>query len=75
KDAYLFGEAQGRVVVSVDVDKEDEFIDLMLDNDFPFSTLGHVTKGEMRVDDISVGYVKDMKNLYMSALENKIKEK
>lgn len=75
KDAYLFGEAQGRVVVSVDPDKEEEFIDLMLDNDFPFSTLGHVTKGDMRVDDVSIGYVKDMKNLYMTALEEKIKEK
>ncbi|MFP4664869.1 MAG: phosphoribosylformylglycinamidine synthase subunit PurL [Bacteroidales bacterium] len=74
KDAYLFGEAQGRVVVSVDPDKEEEFIDLMLDNDFPFSTLGHVTKGDMRVDDVSIGYVKDMKNLYMTALEEKIKE-
>jgi phosphoribosylformylglycinamidine synthase subunit PurL len=72
KDAFLFGEAQGRVIVSVDTDKESDFIDLMIDNDFPFSTLGHVTKGEIRVDDISFGFVKDLKKIYDSALENLI---
>ncbi|MEA3448820.1 MAG: phosphoribosylformylglycinamidine synthase subunit PurL [Bacteroidota bacterium] len=75
KDAFLFGEAQGRVVVSVEPDKESDFIDLMIDNDFPFSTLGHVTKGEIRVDDVSFGFVKDLKKIYNSALEKKINEK
>ncbi|MGM0649181.1 MAG: phosphoribosylformylglycinamidine synthase subunit PurL [Bacteroidota bacterium] len=74
KDAFLFGEAQGRVVVSVEPDKESDFIDLMIDNDFPFSTLGHVTKAEIRVDDISFGFVKDLKKIYNSALESQINE-
>ncbi len=74
KDAFLFGEAQGRVVISVDPEKESDFIDLMLDMDFPFSTLGHVTKGEIRVDDISFGFVKDIKKIYNTALEKHIEE-
>src|SRR3989339_43106 len=61
RDAFLFGEAQGRVIVSVSQSKETAFIDFMLDNNFPFSTIGHVTKGEIRVDDISFGFIQDMK--------------
>ncbi|HBX53166.1 MAG: phosphoribosylformylglycinamidine synthase II [Bacteroidetes bacterium RIFOXYA12_FULL_35_11] len=69
RDAFLFGEAQGRVIVSVSQSKETAFIDFMLDNNFPFSTIGHVTKGEIRVDDISFGFIQDMKKTYDSVLE------
>jgi phosphoribosylformylglycinamidine synthase II len=72
EDAFLFGEAQGRAVVSVDMDAEQEFIDLMIKFNFPFSVLGHVTKGELRVDDISYGFVRDAKNKFMQALQNKM---
>lgn len=74
KDAFLFGEGQGRVVVTVDTQKEQEFIDLMLDNNFPFSTLGHVTKGELRVDDMSFGFIKDARNRYENALSQVLDE-
>jgi len=57
KDAFLFGEAQGRVVVSVSPAKGDDFVDFMRDNKIPFFTLGHVTKGEIRIDDESFGFV------------------
>jgi phosphoribosylformylglycinamidine synthase len=72
EDAFLFGEAQGRVVVSVDMNVEQEFIDFMIDHNFPFSVLGHVTKGELRVDDFSYGFVRDAKEKFMNALRNKI---
>jgi len=62
-DAYLFGESKNRLIVTVSGNKETEFIDFMIDNDFPFSTLGHVTKGEIRVDDISFGFIKDTAEL------------
>ena len=75
EDAFLFGEAQGRVVVSVDINVEQEFIDLMLENDFPFSALGHVTKGELRVDDFSYGFIRDAKEKFMSALSDKLEAK
>ncbi len=68
KDAYLFGEGQGRVVVSVNSEKEHDFIDFMLEKNFPFSTVGHVTKGELRVDDISYGYIVDVKERYENAI-------
>ncbi|HXK82038.1 MAG TPA: phosphoribosylformylglycinamidine synthase subunit PurL [Bacteroidales bacterium] len=69
KDVFLFGEAQNRVIASVSPDKEQDFIDMMIENDFPFSLLGHVTKGEIRIDDISFGFIRDIKEKYETALE------
>ncbi len=68
-DAFLFGEAQSRVIVSVNPDRETEFIDHMIQANIPFSTLGHVTKGEIRVDDESFGFINDFKEVYQTALE------
>lgn len=70
KDAFLFGESQSRVVVTVAAEKQDVFIDFMLEQKFPFSILGHVTKGEIRIDDESYGFVFDMKKIF----ENTLKE-
>ncbi len=69
KDAFLFGEAQSRVVVSVAPTRETDFIDFMIRAEFPFSVIGHVTKGEIRIDDISYGFICDMKRLYNTAIE------
>jgi phosphoribosylformylglycinamidine synthase len=68
KDACLFGEAQSRVVVSVNSDLcalfEAELKGL------PFSKIGHVnaTK-EIVVDNESWGYISDWKEAYDTALE------
>jgi len=56
-DSFLFGEAMGRVLVEVTSEKQDEFVDLMTATGMPFFTLGHVTKGEIRIDDISLGFI------------------
>lgn len=69
-DAFLFGESQGRAVVTVPMENEPEFIDFMLENNFPFYTLGHVTKGELRIDDKSFGFISDEKQKYDNALGN-----
>jgi phosphoribosylformylglycinamidine synthase len=69
KDAFLFGEAQSRIVVSVNQAEEDDFIDFMMEQNLHFSALGHVTKGELRVDDESFGFISDVKKNYMTALE------
>jgi phosphoribosylformylglycinamidine synthase subunit PurL len=60
RDAFLFGESMGRVVVDVDIDKEDEFVDVLSELNVPFFTVGHVTKGEIRIDDVSFGYTDKM---------------
>ena len=71
-DAFLFGEAQGRIVVSVLPSRETQFIDFMLAKKLPFSTLGHVTKSEIRIDDVSFGFVADLKKIYDTSLEQLI---
>jgi len=68
EDAFLFGEAQGRVVVSVDTAVEDEFIDAMIASKTPFTLLGHVTQGKMVVDDEHYGFSKDVKVKFDNAL-------
>jgi len=70
RDAFLFGEAQSRIVVSVTQSRETEFIDFMIERKMPFSALGHVTKGELRVDDLSFGFITDVKKAYLNTLEN-----
>ncbi len=69
RDAFLFGEAQSRVVVSVTPSKETDFVDFMIDRDIPFSTLGHVTKSELRIDDDSYGFIYDVKKIYENAFD------
>ncbi|HZL10971.1 MAG TPA: AIR synthase-related protein [Prolixibacteraceae bacterium] len=59
-DSFLFGEAMGRIVVAVDPKNVDEFVDLMSSLKASFFALGHVTKGEIRVDDESFGFIDKM---------------
>jgi len=68
-DAFLFGESQSRVVVSVTPNKEAKFIDFLAKQDISFISLGHVTKGELRIDDVSYGFIKDIKKCYDNNLE------
>jgi phosphoribosylformylglycinamidine synthase len=69
EDAFLFGEGQGRVVVSVNEDQEEAFIEFMMDSGVPFTLLGHVTKGKMMVDDEHYGFVQEVKEIYSNSLK------
>ena len=75
RDAFPFGEAQGRVVVTVSETRETEFIDFMVKSGVPFFALGHVTKGEIRIDDISYGFICDLKKLYDQAIEKNLEDR
>ena len=68
KDAFLFGEAQGRVVVSVSPENQEAFIEFMALTDVDFSYLGEVTIDEMIVDDISFGSINEADKIYENAL-------
>ncbi|MHC1705412.1 MAG: phosphoribosylformylglycinamidine synthase subunit PurL [Tenuifilaceae bacterium] len=71
-DAFLFGEAQGRIIVTVSTSRETHFIDYMVENKIPFFAIGHVTKSEIRVDDVSFGFIADLKKVYDNAIEELI---
>ena len=75
KDAFLFGEAQGRVVVSVVESKKADFIDFVKSQNLPYSEIGKVAKSEVKVDDVSFGTIADIKEMYDTAIENIINSK
>jgi phosphoribosylformylglycinamidine synthase len=68
KDAFLFGEAQGRVVVSVSPDDHERFIELMATSEVEFSLLGAVTNGFLTIDNEPFGHVTDIKMVYDNVL-------
>ncbi len=68
-DAFLFGESQSRVVVSVSSEQETDFLDYMMETGLHFSALGHVTKEELRIDDVSFGFIADYARDFENALE------
>lgn len=72
EDAFLFGEAQSRIVVGVNEDQEDDFIDFMFNQKVPYTLLGHVTKGKVCVDDEQFGFVNELKDVYDNALGLKL---
>jgi phosphoribosylformylglycinamidine synthase len=72
EDAFLFGESQSRVVVSIEEDKEEDFIEFMIDSGVNFTLLGHVTKGKMTVDDYHFGFINEAKEIYDNALGKKL---
>lgn len=73
KDAFLFGEAQGRVVVSVKIEDEDNFIDVMMKGKSEFNFIGQVTDNKVIIDENNYGTVSEMKQLYDTAIENYLK--
>ncbi len=74
EDAFLFGESQGRVLVTVSEDSEESFIEFMMDSSVTFTLLGHVTKGKMMVDDEHFGFIAEAKELFNNALGKKLEK-
>jgi phosphoribosylformylglycinamidine synthase len=69
-DAFLFGEAQGRVVVSVSPEKEEEFVEFMALTNVPFSLVGSVTTSEVIVDEVSWGQMDEFEHGYQNSLSD-----
>lgn len=69
-DAFLFGEAQGRVVVSLSSDQQEAFVELLAASETEFSLLGSVTDGHLLVDGSSFGTVLEAKQVHLNVLHN-----
>ena len=69
-DAFLFGEAQGRVVVSIAAEQQEVFVELMAASETEFSLIGTVTTGDLMVDGASFGTIAESANLYNNVLHN-----
>ena len=74
EDAFLFGEGQGRILVTVSEDQEDLFLEHMVNSKVNFTLLGHVTKGKLVVDEQHFGFVDDAKEIYNNALSKLLQD-
>lgn len=68
-DAFWFGEAQGRVVVSVNEGKKDLFVNACVNMNIPYLYLGVVTDSKVTVQGEEWGDIADWKDLYDTAIE------
>jgi phosphoribosylformylglycinamidine synthase len=64
KDAFLFGESQGRVVVTVKSEQLDSFKSEIELSGVPYASIGKVTKAaNIVIDNISFGSVDSLKEI------------
>lgn len=70
KDAFLFGEAQSRVVVTVAPEEQERFVEFMATSDVEFSLLGTVNNGSLTVDEVPFGHVTDLKMVHSNVLHS-----
>jgi phosphoribosylformylglycinamidine synthase len=67
-DAYLFGEAQSRILVSVKPSEKQNFESFMSQSSTKFSLLGSVKGEGMLIDGSNIGTLAEYKNLYDNAI-------
>ncbi len=68
RDAFLFGESQSRIAVTVVEDYEDEFLDFVGESGVQVMLLGHVTKGRVTIDEENFGFIEDYRALYEKSI-------
>ncbi len=71
-DAFLFGESQGRILVTLVEDEEDNFLDFVGESGINCTLLGHVTKGKMHIDGEHFGFINEAKNTFENSLEKRL---
>lgn len=72
KDAFLFGEAQGRVIVSVNPVNKTAFELALSTTSVPFSHIGEVKEKSLILDSINYGSISEFEKLYLTSIENKL---
>jgi phosphoribosylformylglycinamidine synthase subunit PurL len=68
RDAFLFGESQSRVVVTVNPDHEGEFAAFLSKTGTEFSLLGEVMGTEAIIDGESFGKIYELEKLFESVI-------
>jgi phosphoribosylformylglycinamidine synthase len=68
KDAFLFGEAQSRVVVSIKQTSEEALVSMLASHKILYEKLGVVTDGSITIDNEDWGSITEWKNSYDNAI-------
>ena len=72
KDAYLFGEGQSRVVVTIKPWNEMSFLHFLEKHSIAHTQLGKVFGSKIKIDGEDYGNVADWKHTFDTTLENKL---
>ncbi|MCK9305088.1 MAG: hypothetical protein PHP30_03125 [Bacteroidales bacterium] len=54
---FLYNDRNSSILVSVNSENEGKFVDYIFNNSIRLTLLGHVTKGELRLDELSFGFI------------------
>lgn len=73
KDAFLFGEAQGRAIVSVHPHKLKEFESFCQKENVPVTQLGIVTGKNVKIDGSDFGKIKFYKDIHLNSIQENMK--
>jgi phosphoribosylformylglycinamidine synthase len=71
-DSFLFGEAQGRVVISVKAHNCAQVESFLSGLNMPFEKLGTVTENTIQVNGVNFGKTADFANVYNNSLAEKL---
>ncbi|GAA5222180.1 phosphoribosylformylglycinamidine synthase subunit PurL [Membranihabitans marinus] len=71
-DSFLFGEAQSRIVVSIDKNNLQALKNICQSNSVELVELGKVTDTNIQIDNIDFGNVGKWKTLYNEVIEQKL---
>ncbi|MGZ3901448.1 MAG: AIR synthase related protein, partial [Bacteroidia bacterium] len=72
KDAFLFGEAQSRAVISISAVNKTVFEEELKKSGVPFENIGIVKGHSIIIDGTNYGEVSEFANLYNTSIENKL---
>lgn len=70
KDAFLFGEVQSRILVSVTEQNKEEFIEFMTESNTPFSLLGETINTDIKIDNENWGPLSEFAKTHNESLGN-----
>ena len=62
------------MVISVDDDQLDQFVEVLAEQEVDFVNMGLVTAGEIIIDSNSLGTIDSFKSQYDNALSNKMNQ-
>jgi phosphoribosylformylglycinamidine synthase len=74
EDAFLFGECQSRVVVSISPEKKMEFEKILDEASLTYSFIGKVLASQVEIKNSNWGHINDWKKLYDEAIETALSQ-
>jgi phosphoribosylformylglycinamidine synthase subunit PurL len=70
KDGWYFGEAQGRIIISVDPSRCSDAEGTLNKQQISFKQIGNVTSGDLIIDGETWDAIRDWKHSYDTAIES-----